>query len=254
MEAVRNLIAQLGFDPAVTTINGTVALRLAENKKNAFGTQVDEYVPFCSALALSTPEQSVTLEGGTPEFKQLAKAVISHAKLPLYTIQTLPGSEPPPSTAPISIGYGGFDEWVAADEEWFMAILSGDDAKADEMEWRKFRLLPIFAKSPCDRVVYDMLRTSWSESGHIRTLDFPRYYEWYRTSETNLDAAGCLNGETVAKVTDIVEAYISGSSDPSVARIAVHNTWKPHPLHRQLYRDLVDGLLEAPRAASGPRP
>lgn len=253
MDVVREKVAALGLDRDTLSIEGIRSLRFKETRTTVSGHQADEYEAYCSKLALRSPHAEVVFEPGSPEFKEIERAVAFH-RLPLYDILVERGSAAPDNTATFAFFYAKIDDFQRLDDEWLDSLLSGDDKKTYELEWQRFRLSTAFEKTPCSRETYDMLRTALADGGHLRTMDFGQYYDWFVRSSVKVDAEGAPTPEAAAEAVRIVDAWLTGTMDATQMKYWLCRNLSIHPVHRAGFEAIVDEKTASPRPTpSAPR-
>lgn len=246
MDVVREKVATLGLDREALRIEGTRSLRFKGARKTTMGNQADEYEAYCSSLALRSSDAEVVLEPGSAEFKEIERAV-AHHRLPLYDMLVEPGAAAPDDTASFAFSYARIDDFKRIDDEWLDALLSGDDAKTYELEWQRFRLSAVFDKTPCDRETYDRLRTALADGGHLRTMDFGQYYNWFVESSVKVDAEGAPTPEAAAEAERIVDVWLTGTMDAKQMKYWLCRNLSIHPVHREGFEAIVDEKTVSPR-------
>lgn len=249
MDAVRERVAALGLDREGLRIEGVRTRRFKGTRETIMGHQADEYEAYCSRLSLRSSDAEVVLEPGSPEFNSVENA-LSHHRLPLYDLLVEPGSPAPEETASFGFAYARVDDIYRLDDEWLDAVISGDDAKTSELEWQRFRLSTTFEKAPCDRQTYDRLRTALLDGGHLRSMDFSQYYDWYARSAAKFDEQGEPSPELAAEAERIVDVWLTGTMEPDQIKYWLCRNLSIHPLHRAALETIVDEKTASPRAAA----
>ena len=253
MDVVREKVAALGLDRDTLRIEGVRSLRFKETRTTVSGHEADEYEAYCSRLVLRSPDAEFVLEPGSAEFKALERA-LAHHRLPLYATLVEAGATAPDNAASFAFSFAVIDDFKRIDDEWFDALLSGDEAKTYEMEWQRFHFSAAFKKTPCDRETYDMLRTALADGGHLRTMDFGQYYDWYVKSSVKVDAEGAPTPEAAAEAERIVDAWLTGTMDAKQMKYWLCRNLSIHPVHRSGFEAMVDEKTSTPRpAATAPR-
>lgn len=114
----------------------------------------------------------------------------------------------------------------------------GQENAYQKLIYERDILLATFRKDPCERSLYDDLRKSYSEGGHVG-LGFDNYYTWFRKSESLFDAKDGIPTEKRDSIFRAMGAWMAAEENPSPEwfenkeKLFFRN-FEVHPLHHHI--------------------
>jgi hypothetical protein len=239
MDVIGKKVTSLGFDREKLTIEGVQSLRFKRRRETISGQDADEYEAYCSKIAIRAPETEIIFAPGSPEFKEIERGLALHS-LPLHDMLVEHGAVAPDYAAAFSFPYVKIDDFLRLDDEWFESLVSGDEKQTYELGWQKFRLTEAFEKTPCDRGTYDTLKAAFVDGGHLRSMDFGEYYNWFVRSSVKVDADGAPTPEAADEAEQIVDVWLTGSLDAKQMKKWLCRNLSIHPVHQAGFEAIID--------------
>lgn len=244
MDLLRDHIAASGSDAEGLVIAGVVGLSFAETKDLYSGGKVDEYRKVVLSLHLMREEEIVlSLSPDSPVFADTAKWLERINQLPLYTKLVTHGDPAPTDQSGFAIPLKKANILASADKAFYQALMSGDEARLEEVAWIRFQQSKAFERDPCSREFFLDLRKEFIALSYLGTLGFSDYYNFYRRSARHLDDDGNLKPETLAQANSMLDAW-SGQDTESHRYWLIRNL-DVHPRHRAPFYALIDARASA---------
>lgn len=151
----------------------------------------------------------------------------------------------------LEIGLERLAKFVALNDELLGLLIEhgtpAAQARVKQIGFEKLMLKEGFIKQPCTQELYNDLRSEFASNGYSTGMDFMDFYQWFRRSESLLDASGNIFGEVRKDMVKAIKAWHETSGDkPDFREQTLYwacRNFEVHPRHRRAVEQLMNEAI-----------